>query len=161
LWCTPRRWAIIFPPELTTTRAHRSEHCGVERVTKRLTPENNSFDLWQMSEALNSRGLQRVYEITVFDGTFEESLPACLIIIHFTQASRQLMTKRGQDVLLAARKIAKRLAFPLDEPRRGAMKVRDTFLDIDMLGPPADYPDNSGSRAWVSYGQNALPGSSR
>ena len=111
-----------------------------------------------MSEPSNSRSLQRVYEITVFDGTFE---PACLIIIHFTQVSRQLMTKRGQDVLLAARKIAKRLAFPLDQPVRAGMKVRDTFLDIDLLGPPADYPDNSGSRAWVSDDENALPGSSQ
>jgi|ERR1700733_14744615 hypothetical protein len=114
-----------------------------------------------MSEPSNSRRLQRVYEITVFDGSFEERLPACLIIIHFTQVSRQLMTKRGQDVLLAARKIAKRLAFPLDEPVRAGMKVRDTFLDIDLLGPPADYPDNSGSRAWVSDDENALPGSSQ
>jgi hypothetical protein len=114
-----------------------------------------------MSEASNSRTLQRVYEITVFNGTLEERLPACLVIIHFTQASRQLMTKRGEDVLLAARKIAKRLAFPLYEPVRVRMKVSDTFLDIDMLGPPADYPDNSGSRAWVSYVTNALPGSSQ
>jgi hypothetical protein len=114
-----------------------------------------------MNEASNSRCLQRVYEITVFDGPLEEKLPACLIIIHFTQAARQLMTKRGQDVLLAARKIAKRLAFPLDQPMRVGMKVRDTFLDIDLLGSPADYPDNSGSRAWVSHGKNALPGSSQ
>ena len=111
-----------------------------------------------MSEPANSRSLQRVYEITVFGGTFE---PACLIIIHFTQVSRQLMTKRGQDVLLAARKIAKHLAFPPNEPMRAGMKVRDTLLDLDMLGPPADYPDNSGSRAWVSDDGNALPGSSQ
>jgi hypothetical protein len=150
----------FFPSNLTTTRAARPELYQIQRVTKRLTSENNSFDKWRMSEASNSRSLQRVYEITVFDGTLEERLPACLIIIHFTQASRQLMTKRGQDVLLAARKIAKRLAFPLDEPMRAGMKVRDTFLDIDMLGPPADYPDNSGSMAWVSYGKNALRGSS-
>ena len=113
-----------------------------------------------MSEASNSRNLQRVYEITVLDGILEERLPACLIIIHFSQASRQLMAKRGQDVLLAARKIAKRLAFALDGPMRAGMKVRDTFLDIGMLGPPADYPDDSGSRAWLSYGKNVLPGSS-
>jgi hypothetical protein len=116
---------------------------------------------WRMSEPSNSRTLQRVYEITVFDGTLEERLPECLIIIHFTPASRQLMTKRGQDVLLAARKIAKRLAFPLDQPMRVGMQVRDTFLDIDRLGPPTDYPDNSGSRAWVSYGKNGLLGSSQ
>jgi hypothetical protein len=116
---------------------------------------------WRMSEPSNSRTLQRVYEITVFDGTLEEGLPECLIIIHFTPASRQLMTKRGQDVLLAARKIAKRLAFPLDQPMRVGMQVRDTFLDIERLGPPTDYPDNSGSRAWVSYGKNGLPGSSQ
>ena len=114
-----------------------------------------------MSEASNSRSLQRVYEITVFDGSLEERLPACLIIIHFTQASRQLMTKRGQDVLLAAQKIAKHLAFPPNEPMRAGMKVRDTLLDLDMLGPPADYPDNSGSRAWVSYGKDAFHGSSQ
>jgi hypothetical protein len=113
-----------------------------------------------MIEASNSRSLQRVYEITVFDGTLEERLPACLIIIHFTQASRQLMMKRGQDVSLEARKIAKRLAFPFDEPIRSGMKVRDTFLDIDMLGPPADYPDNSGSKAWVSYGKKPVQRSS-
>src|SRR5258707_12873547 len=114
-----------------------------------------------MSDASNSPTLQRVYEITVFAGTLEERLPACLIIIHFTQASRQLMTKRGQDVLLAARKIAKRLAFPLGERMRLGMKVNDTFLDIDMLGQPSDYPDNSGSRAWLSDVKNTLPGSSQ
>ena len=114
-----------------------------------------------MSEASNSRNLQRVYEITVLDGTLEERLPACLIIIHFTQASRQLMLKRGQDVLLAARKIAKRLAFSLGEPMGAGMQVRDTFLDVDILGPPADYPDNSGSRAWVSNGNDMLPNFSR
>jgi len=124
-------------------------------------PQTNSFDHWRMSDASNSHTLQRVYEITVFDGTLEERLPACLVIIHFTQASRQLMTKRGEDVLLAARKIAKRLAFSLGEPMRVKMKVSDTFLDVDTLGPPADYPDNSGSRAWVSDVKNALPGSSQ
>jgi hypothetical protein len=90
-----------------------------------------------------------------FDGALEERLPACFIVIHFSQASRELMTKRGQDVLLAARNIAKRLAFPLNEPMRARMKVRDTFLEIDMLGPPVEYSDNFVSRAWVSYGKNA------
>jgi len=71
------------------------------------------------------------------------------------------MTRRGQDVLLAARKIAKRLAFSLGEPMGAGMQLRDTFLDVDMLGPPADYPDDFGSRAWVSDGENALPGSSQ
>ena len=111
---------------------------------------------WRMSEPSNSRNLQRVYEITVLGGTLDERLPACLIIIHFTQASRQLMTKRGQDVLLAARKIAKRLAFSLGEPMGAGMLLRDTFLDVDMLGPPADYPDDSGTRAWVSNGKKSV-----
>ena len=124
-------------------------------------PEDNCLNQSRMSEASNSRNLQRVYEITVLDGTLDERLPACLIIIHFTQASRQLMTKRGQDVLLAARKIAKRLAFSLGEPMGAGMQLRDTFLDVDMLGPPADYPDDSGSRAWVSNGNDTLPNFSR
>src|ERR1700726_3156018 len=104
-----------------------------------------------MNEVSNSRCLQRVHEIRVVD-ILEKRLPACLVTIHFTQAARQLMAKRGQDVLLEARKIAKRLAFLPDQPTRVGMKVRHTFLDVDMLGPPADYPDNSGSRAWVSNG---------
>jgi len=123
-------------------------------------PEDNCLNQSRMSEASNSRNLQRVYEITVLDGTLDERLPACLIIIHFTQASRQLMTKRGQDVLLAARKIAKRLAFSLGEPMGAGMQLRDTFLDVDMLGPPTGYPDNSGSRAWVNYGEKSVRRSS-
>ena len=111
-----------------------------------------------MSEASNSRSLQQVYKITVFD-TLETRLPACFVIVHFTQAARQLMAKRGQDVLLEARKIAKRLAFP-DHPIQVGMEMRDTFADVEMLGPPAGYSDNSGSRAWVNYGKNARRGSS-
>jgi hypothetical protein len=107
-----------------------------------------------MSEASNSRSLQQVYKITVFD-TLETRLPACFVIIHFTQAARQLMAKRGQDVLLEARKIAKRLAFLPDQPIQVGMEIRDTFADVDMLGPPTGYPDNSGSRAWVNYVKNS------
>ena len=107
-----------------------------------------------MIEASNSRTLQRVYKITVFD-ILEKRLPACLVTIHFTQAARQLMAKRGQDVLLEARKIAKRLAFLPDQPIQVGMEMRDTFADVDMLGPPTGYPDNSGSRAWVNYVNNS------
>jgi hypothetical protein len=103
-----------------------------------------------MSE--NSRCLQQVYKITVFD-VLETRLPACFVIVHFTQAARQMMAKRGQDVLLEARKIAKRLGFP-DQPIQVGMEMRDIFADVDMLGPPTGYPDGSGSRAWVSYGKN-------
>src|SRR5258708_38431537 len=102
-----------------------------------------------MSDASNSPTLQRVYEITVFAGPLEERLPACLIIIHFTQASRQLMTKRGQDVLLAARKIAKRLAFPLDEPMRAGMKVRDTFLSSVEIKPATNGRNDPASQSCV------------
>jgi hypothetical protein len=112
-----------------------------------------------MIEASNSRTLQRVYKITVFD-ILEKRLPACLVTIHFTQAARQLMAKRGQDVLLEARKIAKRLAFLPDQPIRVRMEMRDTFADVDMLGPPTGYPDNSGSRAWVNYGEKSVRRSS-
>jgi hypothetical protein len=106
-----------------------------------------------MSEASNSRSLQQVYKITVFD-TLETGLPACFVIVHFTHAARQLMARRGQDVLLEARKIAKRLAFLPDQPNQVGMELRDTFADVDMLGPPTGFPDNSGSRAWVNYGEN-------
>jgi hypothetical protein len=112
-----------------------------------------------MIEASNSRTLQRVYKITVFD-IFEKRSPACLVTIHFTQAARQLMAKRGQDVLLEARKIAKRLAFLPDQPIQVRMEMRDTFADVDMLGPPTGYPDNSGSRAWVNYGEKSVRRSS-
>lgn len=112
-----------------------------------------------MSEASNSRSLQQVYKITVFE-ILETRLPACFVIVHFTHAARQLMAKRGQDVLLEARKIAKRLAFLPDQPIQVGMEMRDTFADVDMLGPPTGYPDNSGSRAWVNYGKNARRGSS-
>ena len=114
-----------------------------------------------MSEASNSRNLQPVYEIKVFDGTSIEGLPTCLVIIHFTQAARQLMAKRGQDVLLEARKIAKSLVLSFGEPIQGKMEMRDTFADVDMLGPPSGYSDNSGGMTWVSYGEKALPGSSQ
>ena len=107
-----------------------------------------------MNETSNSRCLQQVYKITVFD-VLETRLPACFVIVHFTQAARQMMAKRGQDVLLEARKIAKRLAFP-DQPIQVGMEMRDIFADVDMLGPPTGYPDDSGSRAWVSYGKNRL-----
>jgi hypothetical protein len=112
-----------------------------------------------MIEASNSRTLQRVYEIRVFD-ILEKRLPACLVTIHFTQAARQLMTKRGQDVLLEARKIAKHVAFLPDQPFRVGMEIRDTFADVDMLGQPTGYADNSGSRVWVNYGKKPVKQSS-
>jgi hypothetical protein len=112
-----------------------------------------------MNEASNSRCLLRVYEITVFD-ILEKGLPACLVTIHFTQAARQLMAKRGQDVLLEARKIAKRLAFLPDQPFQVGIEMRDAFADVDMLGPPTGYADNSGSRAWVNYGKKSVRRSS-
>jgi hypothetical protein len=112
-----------------------------------------------MNEASNSRCLLRVYEITVVD-ILEKRSPPCLVIIHFTQASRQLMAKRGQDVLLEARKIAKRLAFLPDQPVQLGMEMRDTFADVDLLGPPTGYPDNAGGRAWVKYGKKAPRASS-
>ena len=112
-----------------------------------------------MNEASNSRSLQQVYKITVFD-ILETRLPACVVIVHFTHAARQLMAKRGQDVLLEAWKIAKRLAFLPDQPIQVGMEMRDTFADVDMLGPPTGYPDNAGSRAWVNSGKNARRGSS-
>src|ERR1700749_1440990 len=110
-----------------------------------------------MSEASNSRSLQQVYKITVFDA-LETSLPACFVIVHFTHAARQLMARRGQDVLLEARKIAKRLAFLPAQPRQVGMELSDTFADVDTLGPPTGYPDNSGSMAWVNYDNNAQRG---
>ena len=158
--CTPRLGNHFSFGVLTTTRAGGPEYVELKEL-QTPDPEDNCLNQSRMSEASTSRNLQRVYEITVLDGTLDERLPVCLIIIHFTQASRQLMAKRGQDVLLAARKIAKRLAFSLGEPMGAGMQLRDTFLDVDMLGPPAEYPDNSGSRAWVSYGENALTGSSQ
>ena len=112
-----------------------------------------------MSEASNSRSWQQVYKITVFE-TLETRLPACFVIVHFTQAARQLMAKRGQDVSLEARKIAKRLAFFPNQPMQVGMELRDTFADVDMLGPPTGYPDNSGSRVWVNYVKEAPRGSS-
>jgi hypothetical protein len=114
-----------------------------------------------MSEASDSRNLQRVYEIRVFDGASIEGLATCLVIIHFTQTARQLMADHGRDVLLEARKIAKSLVFSFGEPIQGGIEMRETFADVDMLGPPTGHPDNSGSMAWVSYGENALPGSSQ
>jgi hypothetical protein len=112
-----------------------------------------------MSEASNSRNLQRVYEFRVFDGTALEGLRTYLVTIHFTQAARQLMAKNGRDVLLEARKIAKTLLFSVGEPIQGRIEIRDTFADVEMLGPPSDYPDDSGTQAWVSNGKNALAGS--
>lgn len=100
-----------------------------------------------MSEASKSQNLQQVYEIRFFDRTAMERLPTCLVIIHFSQEARQLMFKRGQDILLEARKIAKSLVFLPDEVR---MEMRDTFADVDMLGPPTGYPDSSGTMAWVN-----------
>ena len=38
------------------------------------------------------------------------------------------------------------------------MEMRDTFADVDTLGPPTGYPDDSGTQAWVSYSKYALPG---
>jgi hypothetical protein len=107
----------------------------------------------------NSRDLQRVYEFRVFDGTALEGLPMYLVTIYFTRATHQLMTECGRDVLLEARKIAKSLVLSLGEPIQGRMEMRDTFADVDTLGPPTGYPDNSGTRAWVSYSKYALPGS--
>src|ERR1700746_426755 len=107
-----------------------------------------------MSEASNSRSLQQVYKITVFE-TLETRLPACFVIVHFTHAARQLMAKRGKDVLLEARNIEKRLAFLPYQPIQIGMEIRDTFADVDMLGPPTGYPDNYGSRAWVNYVKNS------
>ena len=49
--------------------------------------------------------------------------------------ARQIMAKRGQDVLLEARTIAKRLAFLPDQPIQAGMEIRDTFAHVDMLGP--------------------------
>ena len=108
-----------------------------------------------MSEASNSRNAQRVYEIRVFDGAAIEEPSTWLIIIHFTQAARQLMAKNGRDVLLEARKIAESLFLSLGEPIQGGIEMRDTFADVEMLGPPSDYRDNSCSMAWVSHGKNA------
>jgi hypothetical protein len=71
------------------------------------------------------------------------------------------MAKNGRDVLLEARKIAKSLFLSLGEPFQGEMEMRDTSADVEMLGPPTGYPDRAGTTAWVSYGENALPGSSQ
>jgi hypothetical protein len=71
------------------------------------------------------------------------------------------MAKRNQDVLLEARKIAKSLVLSLDKAIQGGMELRDTFADVDTLGPPTRYPDKSGSMAWVSSGKNPLPWSSQ
>ena len=114
-----------------------------------------------MSEASDSRNLQWVYEIRVFDGPSVEGLATCLVTIHFTQTARRLMAEHGRDVLLEARKIAKSLVFSFGEPIQGGMEMRKTFADVDMLGPPTGYPDNSGSTAWLTYGENALPRSSQ
>jgi hypothetical protein len=114
-----------------------------------------------MNEESNSRNLQQVYEIRFFDRAAMKGLPTCLVTIHFTQAARQLMAKNGRDVLLEARKIANSLFLSLGEPIQGAMEMRDTFADVEMLGPPRDYPDDSDTKAWVSHGKNALPGSSQ
>jgi hypothetical protein len=104
-----------------------------------------------MNEASNSRDSQPVYEFRVFDGTALEGLPMYLVTIHFTQAARPLMAERGRDVLLEAQKTAKCLVFSLGEPIQGRMEMRDTFADVDTLGPPTGDPDSSGTQAWVSW----------
>jgi hypothetical protein len=114
-----------------------------------------------VNEASNRRDLQRVYEFRVFDGTALEGLPIYIVTIHFAQAARQVMAESGRDVLSEARKIAKGLVFSLGEPIQGRMEMRDTLADVEKLGPPTDYPDSSGTQAWVSYSKNALPGSSQ
>ena len=100
-----------------------------------------------MNKESNNRNLQGVFEIRLFDRTTSEGLPTYHVIIHFSQAARQLMCKRGQDVFLEARKIAKRLVFSPTEVR---MEMRDTFADLDMLGPPTSCPDSPGTMAWLS-----------
>jgi hypothetical protein len=114
-----------------------------------------------MSEASDRPDLQPVYEFRVLDGAALQGLPTHLVTIHFTKAARQLMAKNGRDVLLEARKIAKSLFLSLGEPFQGEMEMRDTSADVEMLGPPTGYPDRAGTTAWVSYGENALPGSSQ
>jgi hypothetical protein len=49
----------------------------------------------------------------------------------------------------------------LDKAIQGGMEQRDTFADVDTLGPPTGYPDKSGSMAWLSSGKNPLPWSSQ
>lgn len=98
-------------------------------------------------QAIRQSNLQQVYEIKFFDRPAMGGLPTYQVIIHFSQAARQLMFKRGQDILLEARKIAKSLVFL---PKEVRTEMRDTFADVDMLGPPTGYPDSSGTMAWVS-----------
>jgi hypothetical protein len=100
-----------------------------------------------MNEESNNRNLRPVYEIRFFDGTAKGELSTCQITIHFPEAARQLMFKRGQDILLEARKIAKSLVFL---PEKARMEMRDTFADVEMLGPPTGYPGSSGTMAWVN-----------
>ncbi|HYZ71695.1 MAG TPA: hypothetical protein VE641_01365 [Chthoniobacterales bacterium] len=100
-----------------------------------------------MNAESDNRNLQGVFEIRFFDRTTVEGLPTYRVIIHFSQAARQLMCKRGQDVFLEARKLAKKLVFLPTEVR---IEMRDTFADLDMLGPPTSYPDSPGTMAWLS-----------
>src|ERR1700739_4942900 len=100
-----------------------------------------------MNAESNNRNLQRVYEIRFFDRTGMEGLPTYHVIIHFSQAARQLMSQRGQDVLLQARKIAKKLVISPNEVR---IEIRNAFADVDILGPPTGYPDSSGTMVWLS-----------
>ena len=48
------------------------------------------------------------------------------------------MGENGPDVLLEARKIAKRLFLSLGGPIQGGIEMKDIFADVEMLGPPTE-----------------------
>jgi len=92
---------------------------------------------------------QEVYEVTVYSGTPAQGAPTGVVVIQFGQAELQMMSGRGQDPEIQARKIAKSLALGPGAHVNGGTRIRNAVVDVDALGQPTAYPDDAGTRAWV------------
>jgi hypothetical protein len=72
------------------------------------------------------------------------------LVIQFGEVALQIMSGRGQYPEMQARMIAKSLALGPGAHVNGGTRIRSILVDLDALGQPTAYPDDAGTRAWVT-----------
>ena len=107
--------------------------------------------------------LQSVHAVSIFDRTpatpgFGE--PCYIVQVHFSEVQLEIMRARRVNADWAATKIAKSLVSTemsniVQGPGSGT-QMSHPLADLDRLGTPNIYPDDAGTRVWIT---KAPPGS--
>ena len=95
--------------------------------------------------------LQQIYKVKVFNKTPAQGSPRCVVLIYFSEAALQIIRDRGENPDLAAGRYAKSLAYEPGVRDPSGTEITHETIDLDSLTGPPVYPDDTGSKAWMTH----------